>query len=99
MIWRYVEALFLNNGVPFPENRWCFNTAAALKAAVQHIDCVSVMPKHLMQVEEMAGVLKSVKLIDPSPARPIGLMYARFRPLSPVAERFRQALHAVARTL
>jgi DNA-binding transcriptional LysR family regulator len=96
---RYVEALFLNNGVPFPIDCWTFDSAASLKAAVQHTECVAVMPRHFIRVEERAGVLKALKLIDRSPARPIGIIYARFRPLSPIAERFRQALHDVAKSI
>jgi DNA-binding transcriptional LysR family regulator len=91
--------LFLNNGVPFPIDCWTFDSAASLKAAVQHTECVAVMPRHFIRVEERAGVLKALKLIDRSPARPIGIIYARFRPLSPIAERFRQALHDVAKSI
>jgi len=96
---RYVEAIFLNNGVPFPEDCWTFGSAMSVKAAVQHAGCVTILPRHFMRVEERAGVLKAIKLADSSPARPIGLMHARVRPLSPVAERFRQALHYVAGSL
>src|SRR5262249_23108360 len=96
---RYVEAMFLNNGVPFPSDCWTFSSAISLKAAVQQTDCVAVMPRHFMRVEEKAGVLRALKLTDPTAARPIGLMYARFRPLSPLAERFRQVLHDVARSI
>lgn len=96
---RYVEAMFLNNGEPFPRDYWTFGSAVSLKAAVQHTDCVAVMPRHFIRVEEKAGVLKAIKLSDPTPARPIGLMYARSRPLSPIAARFRQALHYVAKSM
>ncbi len=95
---RYIEAMFLNNGVPFPHDGWMFGSAVSLKAAVQHTNCVAVLPRRIMRVEEKAGVLKAIRLTDRSPARPIGLMYVRSRPLSPIAERFRRALVAVARS-
>jgi DNA-binding transcriptional LysR family regulator len=96
---RYLEAIFLNNGVPFPVGAWTFNTSAALKAVVQYTDCVAIIPKHVAHVEEKAGVLRVLKLNDPSPSRPIGMMHLQTRPLSPVANRFREALREVAKTI
>jgi DNA-binding transcriptional LysR family regulator len=94
--WRYLEAMFINNGVPFPQKYWTFGSAVSLKGAVQHTNCVAILPRHFMRVEERAGVLKAIRLIDTSPSRSIGVMYDRSRVLSPVAERFKVILHQVA---
>ena len=94
--WRYFEAMFINNGLPFPQKYWTFGSAVSLKGAVQHTDCVAILPRHFMRVEERAGVLKAIRLLDSSPSRSIGVMYDRSRVLSPVAERFKAILHRVA---
>ena len=96
---RYVEAIFLNNGIAFPLGCWTANTWVSLKAIVQHTNCVALLPRHTVRLEEKAGVLRAIRLADPSPARPIGIIHARSRPLSPVAERFREALRKVAKTI
>ncbi len=96
---RYVEAIFLNNGIPFPVGVWTCNTWASLKAIVQHTNCVGLLPKHMLQLEVKTGVLRAIRLADPSPSRPIGITHVPSRPLSPVAERFRDALRKVALTI
>lgn len=96
---RYVEAIFLNNGISFPVDCWTANTWVSLKAIVQHTNCVALIPKHTLRLEEQADVLRAIRLGDPSPARPIGIIHATSRPLSPVAEHFREALRKVAKTI
>ena len=96
---RYIEAIFLNNGVPIPQDAWTFSSAVSLKGAVQHAGCISILPRHFVRSEQRAGALKVLQLTDPSPARPIGLIYLRSRSLSPIAERFRQAVRQVAKSI
>jgi DNA-binding transcriptional LysR family regulator len=91
--------MFLNNGLPIPQDAWTFGSAVSLKGAVQHAGCVGILPRHFVRNEARAGFLKALQLVDPSPARPIGLIYLRSRPLSPIAERFRQVVRQVAKCI
>jgi DNA-binding transcriptional LysR family regulator len=96
---QHVEAVFLNSGVPFPRSYWSCSSMMALKAMVQHNDCVTLLPTSAMVLEAEAGVLRGIQLRNLSVSRTIAIMRQRSWPLSPLADRFIGCLREVAQRL
>jgi LysR family transcriptional regulator, pca operon transcriptional activator len=49
----YIEAMFLNNGLPIPQDAWTFGSAVSLKGAVQHAGCVGIFPGILFETKRV----------------------------------------------
>jgi molybdate transport repressor ModE-like protein len=96
---QHVEAVFLNSGIPFPRSYWSCSSMMALKALVQHADCVSMLPVSAFALEASAGVLRGIQLRNQSVSRTIAIMRLRSWPISPLADRFIASLREVAQRL
>jgi DNA-binding transcriptional LysR family regulator len=99
IIRQHVEAVFLNSSIPFPRSYWSCSSMMALKALVQHNDCVAMVPASAIALETRAGVLRGIQLRNLSVSRTIAIMRQRNWPLSPLAERFIVLLREVAQRL
>jgi len=99
IIRQHVEAVFLNSSIPFPKSYWSCSSLMALKALVQHNDCVALLPASAIALEARAGVLRGIQLRNLSVNRTIAIMRQRSWPLSPLAERFIAILREVAHRL
>lgn len=91
-----INAAFLNSGVPFPSTFWSCSTIVSLRALVQHANCISLMPSHAFALESRAGVIRGIRLRDLHIKRSIAIMRLKNTPLSPLTERFVEALRKVA---
>lgn len=94
-----IEAAFLNSGTPFPHSFWSCSGIISLKGLIQNTDCVSLMPSHAFALESSAGVIRGIKLQGLQIDRSVAIMRLRHANLSPLAERFIEALHKVAQRL
>jgi DNA-binding transcriptional LysR family regulator len=94
---RQLEALFISAGVQWPTFYIRTNSMTSLKAITMQSDCVTIIPRRLIQLESRAGRLAAVKLKDRGSRRNLGLSWIRHRGLSPIAERFAECLREVAR--
>jgi len=94
---RQIEALFISAGVQWPAFYIGTNSMTALKAIVMESDCVTIMPRRLLQLERKARRLTTVPLKERGSRRSLGLSWIRHRGLSPIAERFAECLRNVAR--
>lgn len=91
-----MEAVFLNAGMSLPARSVSTNSVLAIKAIVMNTECVTLMAPSLVEVECVAGRLRSVALADLGDQRPVGLMWRRDEELSPVALRFADILRQCA---
>ncbi len=98
-MWRHIEALFIAENVPWPENYVTTNSILALRSLVMRTDSVSISSPRLMKLELAAGQLACVPLRKPHFAREIVLRTRRNVPLTPVAQRLVTALRAEASVL
>jgi DNA-binding transcriptional LysR family regulator len=96
---QHLEAVFLNSSLPFPKTFWSCTSMMALKALVQHADCVTMLPKHAFALEANAGMLNGIRLRNLSVKRTIAVIRLRSWPLSPLAEGFLAKLREVAQGL
>ena len=96
---QHIEAVFLNSGIPFPRSYWSCSSMMAIKALVQHADCVSILPTHAFALEARVGVLRGIRLRNLSVSRTIAILRLRSWPISPLAERFIESLRDVAQRL
>lgn len=98
-MWRYIEALFTAENVPWPANYVTTNSILALRSLVMCADSVSISSRNLMRLELAAGQLACVPLQKPHFVREIVLRTRRNIPLTPMAQRLVTALRAEAATL
>lgn len=94
---RQLEALFVVAGLGWPSRAITTNSMTAMKAIVMHSDCVTLMPRQLVAIEQKAGLLQTVRLVEAGASRALGISWARERKLSAPAEAFIKALHDCAR--
>ena len=64
----------------------------AMKAIVMHSDCVALMPRQLVAIEQKAGLLDMVRLVEAGASRALGISWAKTRPHTQAAEAFIRAL-------
>ena len=95
-MWRYIEALFAADNVPWPLDYIGTNSMSALKSLVMRTDAVSIASRTLIRPEVEAGYLASVPLREPHFPREITMRTRRSTRLPPIVERFASALRAVA---
>jgi molybdate transport repressor ModE-like protein len=94
---RQLEALFVVAGLGWPSRAITTNSMTAMKAIVMHTDCVALMPRQLVAIEQKAGLLKTIRLVEAGASRALGISWARGRKPSGPAEAFIEALHDCAR--
>lgn len=92
-----IEAAFLNSGIPFPTTYWSCSGLISLKGLIQNTDCVSLMPTHAFTMEASADVIRGIRLQGLRIDRSIAIMRLKQAPVSPLAERFIEALRDVAK--
>jgi LysR family transcriptional regulator of gallate degradation len=98
-MWRYIEALFTAENLPWPANYVTTNSILALRSLVMCADSVSISSRNLLRLELAAGQLACVPLQKPHFVREIVLRTRRNIPLAPMAQRLVTALRAEAATL
>lgn len=96
IIRQHVDAIFLSAGEAFPTSYWSCSSMHVLKSVIQHAGCVSLMPVHSIAREADAGVLRGIRLRNPSVARKLSILRLRQLPVSPIAAQFLSALRATA---
>lgn len=94
---RQLEALFVVAGLGWPDRVITTNSMTAMKAIVVHSDCVALMPRPLVSIEQKAGLLQTIRLVEAGASRALGISWARNRKLSDPAEAFVRTLHDCAR--
>ena len=65
-----------------------FDNIDTVKQAVVNGQGVSILPRPTVQNELAVGVLQAVEIGIPELVRPLGIIHARHRPLTPTVERF-----------
>jgi DNA-binding transcriptional LysR family regulator len=95
---KQLEALFVVNGIGWPKQAILTNSMAAMKAIVMHGDCVALMPKHLVAIEQKAGLLQTVKLVEAGASRALGISWARARQHTAAAQTFIDILIGCAKS-
>lgn len=96
---RQLEALFVVAGLAWPSRAITTNSMTAMKAIVMHSECVALMPRQLVSIEQKAGLLHTIRLAEAGASRALGISWAKERKLSAVAEAFVKALHDCARRM
>ena len=94
---KQLEALFVVAGLGWPKNAIVTNSMIAMKSIAMHSDCVALMPKQLVELEQKAGILATVRLHEGGVSRALGISWARDRKPSPAAETFVRILHDCTR--
>jgi molybdate transport repressor ModE-like protein len=94
---RQLEALFVVAGLGWPGHAITTNSMTAMKAIVMHTDCVALMPRQLVSIEQKAGLLQTIRLVEAGASRALGISWAENRKLSDPAEAFIRTLHDCAR--
>jgi DNA-binding transcriptional LysR family regulator len=92
-----MELVFADAGLKWPTRGVSTNSILAIKSMVMNSDGVSIMAGQLVAVEVEAGYMRAAPLLDVSVRRPIGLMWRKEEPLSPVAQRFAEIVRALGR--
>jgi molybdate transport repressor ModE-like protein len=95
---RQIESMFVVAGLSWPVGAIETNSMTAMKSIVMHGECIAVMPKRLVTLEERAGYLSCIKLFEAGATRALGLSWAKDRKPSPLAERLVAILRQCART-
>jgi DNA-binding transcriptional LysR family regulator len=96
---RQLEALFVVAGLGWPSRAITTNSMTAMKAIVMHSDCVALMPRQLVSIEQKAGLLHTIRLTEAGASRALGISWPKGRKLSAIAEAFVKALHDCARRM
>jgi molybdate transport repressor ModE-like protein len=94
---KQLEALFVVAGLGWPQNAIRTDSMIALKSIAMHSDCVTLMPKQLLELERKAGMLATVRLQEGGVSRALGISWAKDRTPSPAAEAFVRILHDCTR--
>ncbi|HQS69721.1 MAG: LysR family transcriptional regulator [Novosphingobium sp. 17-62-8] len=81
---RQVDALFLNAGVPVPQNVIRCDSLLTTKAIVRHSDRVTVLPRTVAGAELTVGVLRAVTVREATFERSIGIRYLAQQELPPL---------------
>jgi LysR family transcriptional regulator of gallate degradation len=76
---RQLEALFVVAGIGWPNNAITTNSMIAMKSVVIHSDCVALMPKQLVAVEQRAALIKTIRLVEAGASRALGISWAEDR--------------------
>jgi DNA-binding transcriptional LysR family regulator len=71
-----------------------FDNIDTIKQAVAGGQGVSILPRPTIQPEMELGTLVGIPIAIPDLVRPLGIIYARGRPLSPTVERFIEMVRA-----
>jgi hypothetical protein len=66
---------------------------------IQHTNCIGIMPRHSFEQEASCGVLHGIKLRNLKAYRTVGVMRLEAGKLSPLDERFIDALRETARDI
>ncbi|MGV3634111.1 MAG: LysR family transcriptional regulator [Pseudorhodoplanes sp.] len=93
---RQLEALFVVAGIGWPHNAITTNSMIAMKSIVIHSDCVALMPKQLVAIEQRAALIKSVRLVEAGASRALGISWAEAREPTAPAKAFMRALQDCA---
>jgi molybdate transport repressor ModE-like protein len=94
---KQLEALFVVAGLGWPKNAIRTDSMIALRSIAMHSDCVTLMPKQLVEFERKAGMLATVRLQEGGVSRALGISWAKDREPSPAAEVFVRILHDCTR--
>ncbi|HQS97466.1 MAG: LysR family transcriptional regulator [Novosphingobium sp. 17-62-19] len=81
---RQVDALFLNAGVPVPQNVIRCDSLLTTKAIVRHSDRVTVLPRTVAGAELTVGVLRAVTVREATFERSVGIRYLAQQELPPL---------------
>ncbi|MFN3348654.1 LysR family transcriptional regulator [Pseudorhodoplanes sp.] len=95
---RQLEALFVVAGLTWPQRAIVTNSMAAMKSIAMHSDCVAIMPKQLVTIEQKAGLLRAIRLTEAGASRALGISWAKERRLSEPAAAFVSALQECVRS-
>ncbi len=95
-MWRYIEALFAAENVPWPVDCVSTNSITALKSLIMGSESVSISSRRLMKPEIDAGYLVAIPLGRPQFAREITLRTRRDTRPTALTGRFVEAVRAVA---
>jgi molybdate transport repressor ModE-like protein len=93
---RQLEALFVVAGIGWPTHAITTNSMIAMKSIVIHSDCVALMPKQLVAVEQRAGLIKTIRLVEAGASRALGISWAEHRMPTEPARAFIRILHDCA---
>lgn len=94
---KQLEALFVVAGISWPTRAIATNSVIAMKALVTQSDCIAIMPRQLVAIEQKAGLLHPIRLIEAGASRALGISWAQERKLTGPAEAFVRCLEACAK--
>lgn len=94
---RQLEALFVVAGLGWPAGAITTDSMTAMKAIVMYGDCVALMPRQLVAIEQQAGLLQTVRIVEAGASRALGISWAKGRTPSAPAVAFVKALQDCAR--
>lgn len=94
---RQLEALFVVAGIGWPNHAIATNSMIAMKSIVIHSDCVALMPKQLIAIEQQAGLLKTIRLVEAGASRALGISWPENRKPTEPAQAFMRLLQDCTR--
>lgn len=94
---RQLEALFVVAGIGWPNHAITTNSMIAMKSIVIHSDCVALMPKQLVAIEQQAGLLKTIRLVEAGVSRALGISWAENRKPTEPTQAFMRLLQDCTR--
>ncbi|MFZ5692677.1 MAG: LysR family transcriptional regulator [Pseudomonadota bacterium] len=89
---RQLEALFVVAGIGWPNHAITTNSMIAMKSIVINSDCVALMPKQLVTIEQRAGLIKTIRLVEAGASRALGISWAEDREPTEPAKTFMRTL-------
>lgn len=93
---RQLEALFVVAGIGWPTQAITTNSMIAMKSIVIHSDCVALMPKQLVAIEQRADLIKTIRLVEAGASRALGISWAEHRMPTEPASAFMRILQGCA---
>jgi len=89
---RQIEAMFLNAGVPVPQQAIRSDSIALTKEIVRQSDHVTILPHRVVATELANGEFRQVMLRTGSPTRTVGVRMLRERAQMPLADNLIRAM-------
>lgn len=89
---KQIQSLFINQQCSEPKNVVRCDSLLTTKAIVRKTERVTILPRHVVEAELSVGVLRAIEIEQVTFQRQVGIRSLAGMELSPLAERFIQAL-------
>jgi DNA-binding transcriptional LysR family regulator len=89
---RQIQSLFINQQCSEPRNVVRCDSLLTTKAIVRKTGRVTILPRHVVEAELSVGVLRAIEIEQVTFQRQVGIRALAGTDLSPLAQRFIEAL-------